>query len=244
MKIGIIDGDSLCYISSKESINESISNIDSLLTNIINYNNLTHYYIFLSRGKYFRHNVNSEYKAKRPIKRLKYLKTLQEYLIEHWGALHINLIEADDMVAYLARKYTASDTNFVVCAIDKDVTKQVPGNHFNYKTFKKSKTTSEEAYRFLMLQTLMGDSTDNITGIPGVGEVTASKLLESKNINELASIVLNEYIKYYKTISDAIYHFQMNFRQVYLLNKDSDFINEIGCIPEIPEPIQIINNNV
>lgn len=241
MKIGIIDGDSLCYISSRESIEESISNIDSLITNIINYNKLTHYYIFLSLDKkYFRHNINKEYKAKRKASSLKFLKTLKSYLIEEYKAISINNIEADDLVAFTANELSEKRIKYITCSPDKDVIKQVIGPYFNYKKFEKGIIVKEDAYKFLMKQTLMGDSVDNIIGIPGIGDSKSDNIInECSNLNEIHTKVINEYIKYYKNIAVAIYNFQMNFRQVYLLRTKQDYINELGFVPEYGPPIEI-----
>lgn len=239
MTLGIIDADSMCYFASKESIEESYSNIDSLFSNIVKYNQLTHYYIFLSEGQYFRHIINNEYKNKRPVTVLKYIKELKQYLIEKYGAISFDKVEADDMVAFTSLKYSKY-CKTVICSPDKDVLKQISGTHFNYKNFERTITSERETYRFVMLQTLMGDSTDNIKGIPGIGEGKANKILNQEQEDyKYPQIVLNEYIKHYKYLHEAIYQYQLNFRQVYLLRTEKDFINEVGYVPEIGNPIKI-----
>lgn len=236
-KIGLIDGDSICYISSGESIESSIKKVDSLLSNMIKYNKLTHYYLYLSIGTYFRHSINKEYKSTRPPQSLKFIKTLKYYMIEKYGATFIDNVESDDVVSYLANNLTDET---IICSPDKDVINQVPGQYFNYKKFARGITTKEEAYKFLMQQSLMGDSTDNIKGIPGVGESKSKAIIEAGDLKELPSIVLNEYLKYYKNVSIGVYEFQKNFRQVYLLRTDTDFINEGLPIPNIGEPVEIL----
>lgn len=242
-KIGIIDGDSLCYISSRGTIEESISNIDSLLQNIINYNNITEYYLFLSIGSYFRHKVNTEYKNNRPKSELKYLSTLKYYLIEQYGAQYFSGIEADDMIAFTVEKFKEEEKlNYIICTIDKDVSKQISGNNFNYKKFQKSYTSPIEAFKFLFKQCLTGDSTDNIKGINGIGEVKASNIVNSNETKqELISAVLKEYLRKYN-IGEAIFNFQKTFRQIYLLRTEEDFINELGYIPNIGDPVLIVTN--
>lgn len=235
-RIAVIDGDSICYLCSKDTLEESLYNVNSIISSIMEETGSNYYYLFLSEGPYFRHSINLEYKNKRIISPLKYLKTLKAYLKEEFGAVSYPNVEADDMVAYVM-SITDSEpkASYISCAIDKDVINQVVGTHFNYKTHENIITKYEEARRFLYKQVLMGDSTDNIKGIPGVGEVKADKLLTNKtNYN---SDVLKAYINYYKS-AQAIFEFQKNFRQVYLLKNDEDFLREVNYIPELPELIK------
>ncbi len=103
--LAIIDGDSLCYLSSKGTIQESISNIDSRISDILTKTNCTHYYLFLSEGRYFRYDVNADYKASRSgsASPLLYLKTLKQYLKEQYYGESWKNVEADDAVAYIKK---------------------------------------------------------------------------------------------------------------------------------------------
>lgn len=236
----VIDGDSIAYICSKDDLTTSITNVDSILQGILEETGSNLYYLFLSKSPYFRHSVNSEYKAKRPAPTLKYLKTLNAYLIEQYGAIIIKDIEADDLVAYCMKQLSGS-YNVISGAIDKDVIGQVPGIHYNYKKNEFHTTTPEEAISFLYKQVLMGDSTDNITGIKGVGEKAVEKLFEGLTTpEEFRNKVIQTYMEKSNGVGDAIFKFQQNFRQVYLLRTEEDFINEVGNVPSLPAPIQFI----
>jgi len=105
----------------------------------------------------------------------------QRLLTEFDGAIH-EKIEADDAVVMLKR---TQPKKYVLCCVDKDVYLSVPGVHWNYYRsaqynieMKWVETDVKDAYQFPYKQTLMGDSTDNIRGAPGIGKVKAGKALE------------------------------------------------------------------
>jgi|SRR6218665_6880 len=238
-KIAVIDGDSICYICSRDTIEESISNAKDLMNNIMVRTGSTHYYLFLSDGKYFRHKVNSEYKANRPTSSLKFLKTLKAFLKEEYGGIAYEGLESDDLSAHVmnnSRIESTTDYNvsYLNCSPDKDVIKQVWGNWYNYRSNQSGTTTKEEANKFLMIQALMGDSTDNIKGLPGIGEKKAEKLLEGGNCS--LGGVLKAYAEQYNYTPNSVFEFQKNFRQVYLLREDIDFLSEVGYVPVLDEP--------
>jgi hypothetical protein len=158
--LAIIDADSLTYYSSKGTIEDSIQNINERIENIFNQTQCTHYCMFISKGKYFRHLLSPLYKSQRKSSDLKYLKTLKSYLIEQWNAQWMDGVEADDLTAYYMNKnlyYGAFQDSMklcgisddkssfisepelvkkVLCAIDKDLLKSIPATHpdghFNY----------------------------------------------------------------------------------------------------------------
>jgi len=241
MNLSIIDGDSISYICSKETIEESLKNTDGLIKSILGVTKADNYILALSKGKYFRHDVNKEYKGNRKPTTLKFTKTIQNYLYEQYGGVHMQDIEADDLVGLLATKYSGygSNANITICAMDKDVLGQIPGTHFNYRNFEFITTTVDDSYRFLMKQILMGDSTDNIKGIPGIGPKKASSILEGVPLEEMLFTVCLQYIDYYKDSDiEAFHQFLKNYRQVYILKKEFDLymINNL-TFEELPEPI-------
>jgi 5'-3' exonuclease len=240
MNISIIDGDSICYICSKENIKDSIESVDSLLDTILSLTSAEGYYLFISEGKYFRHRINTDYKGNRKKSSLLYTRTLKQYLKEEYKAKAYSGVEADDLVAFFAHNYKKEALK-TVCSIDKDVLYQLEGNYFNYMTHQSGITSEEDANYFLWKQVLMGDSSDGVEGIPGIGKIKAEKILEETNKENYANTVLNKYIQVYG--KSGIYHFQKNYRQVCLLKTREDFINEIGSYPEIEEPIFLENNS-
>jgi len=232
----IIDGDSLTFYASKETIEDSIESLEQRLVEIFQQTSATDYIIFLSDGLYFRHKLYPQYKALRNIYKNKtknYSKVLKHYLIVEHNAKIIRQIEADDAVAYTKTLFPDS----IVCSPDKDVLHQISGTHFDYRirknideetkieTIQKGvwvNTSKVDANHFLWLQTLMGDSTDGIKGIPGVGIKNAEKILAKCKVENYYSCVLNEYIKHYD-VTLGIYWFYINFNLIKLLKTEDDF---------------------
>ena len=139
--------------------------------------------LHFTEGRNFRYDVYDMYKANR--KNTRYpqgMGAVKRKLLETYdGGIH-STYEADDIV--VLRKRINPD-KYVLCAVDKDVYKSVVGKHFNYYRsahynidMKWVETEAVDAYKFPYLQTLMGDSTDNIPGCPGIGPKKAEKAIE------------------------------------------------------------------
>jgi 5'-3' exonuclease len=238
----IIDGDSLTFYSSKDTIQESIENLELRLSEIFEHTQAKSYLIFLSDGKYFRHRIYEQYKAARKIykeKNKNYSSVLKQFLITDYNAIIIRQVEADDMVAYTKNLFPDS----IICSPDKDVLHQIAGTHYDYrirKTINKNgeeilqkgewvNTSKVDAYYFIWLQSLMGDSVDGITGIPGVGIKRAEKILKGIDPENYPSAVLKQYIDYYG-VNDGIHQFNLMYSLIYLLRTDSDFAS-VGLVP-------------
>lgn len=233
--ITLIDADSLIFYSSKDTIEVSLTIIKNRITEILDNTEADKFILFLTGGKQgFRYNIYPEYKQNRKKsygKRLKYLKTLKAFLIEEYNACLIPELEADDLVAYYSNNLP--EYNTVISSPDKDVLYQLVGKHWNYKYIVHDKGTPDEkvekgswvtvdnqtdANRFLAIQLIMGDSTDNIKGIEtrtdwmrtrygldkrsGLGLKTAEKIvdiIDKKYGGNYSAEILNCYISKYGT---------------------------------------------
>lgn len=99
-------------------------------------------------------------------------------------------LEADDLLCYLQ-----TDSTFIF-SNDKDLN-QIPGLHFCTQLRDLKIISEEEAFGNLMYQMLIGDSTDCITGIPGVGPKSARKIMDEVPLKHLPGRILHEYhVKY------------------------------------------------
>jgi DNA polymerase-1 len=93
--------------------------------------------------------------------------------------------EADDVMASLAERFASDNLQVVLVSRDKDLDQLVTDNVLLYdpmkdETFDAAAIEAQKGYppsKAVEVQTLMGDSTDNIPGIPGVGIKTAAKLI-------------------------------------------------------------------
>lgn len=242
----LIDIDSILYYEAhKEKLEWAIQGIDERMKRIFNENKTNKYIAFLTEGKCFRYAkaLSSDYKGSRqgrskPI----WFNTLKAYLKAKYGAISIDGLEADDCVAYFDTKLP----NSRICSPDKDVLHQCPGTHYNYQMVKGDKegefhskgfvtTTQEESIRFLYTQLIMGDATDGIKALEGVGIKTAEKWLEQwKLATSIEREILLKYIEKYGRV-EGISRFSETFKLVYLLKTDEDMLREIKSIPEIPE---------
>jgi DNA polymerase-1 len=111
--------------------------------------------------------------------------------------------EADDAVSIQAWDMLREDNhNYIVCAVDKDLN-QIPGNHYNYVTEKRSIISPVEADKFFFKQLLMGDRADSIPGLPKVGEVKSTLALKDASTpKEMWEIVLGMYSKHYEEMHE------------------------------------------
>jgi hypothetical protein len=96
-------------------------------------------------------------------------------------------------------------TTHIICSPDKDL-RQIPGQHYCYKTGKQHQVSAEKALWNWCMQMLCGDDTDNIAGVPGMGPKKSEKLLEEGCSFEWRDIVKLAYQKYFGAYyGDIIY---------------------------------------
>lgn len=180
MKTLAVDGDILAYRTAAvceehfEGAAEAI--IDSTLRDIATDTNIPHMRIYISGEDNFRKEVakTKPYKGNRAtMVRPRFLESTKLYLYEKYGAVQVHGYEADDAIAT-----DMTQTGAIHCGIDKDML-QIPGMHYNYVK-KEWKTISEEdAILILYRQILQGDNSDNIPGLPRIGEKKAADAIQN-----------------------------------------------------------------
>lgn len=147
--------------------------------------------IFDAKGKNFRHELFPDYKAHRspmPDELRAQIEPLH-HLVQLMGLplLVIPGIEADDVIATLATQASAHGQEVVIATGDKDLCQLVNEQVRIIDTMKnKLLTPSAVTDKFgvppdsiVDWLTLVGDKSDNIPGVDGVGEKTAAKLLRA-----------------------------------------------------------------
>ena len=145
-------------------------------------------------GKHtFRHDILDSYKGGRapmPDEMRSQIPHIKEYLhLMNIKEYQLELYEADDIIGTMAKKATAEGYHVDIYSSDKDLLQLVNKDTTVHLT-KKGMTELEdftpehllERYnltykQFVDLKALMGDPSDNLKGISGVGEKTAIKLL-------------------------------------------------------------------
>ncbi|EAT14570.1 DNA polymerase I [Desulfuromonas acetoxidans] len=146
--------------------------------------------IFDAKGPTFRKEIYSEYKANRskmPEDLVPQIPLIKDVVAAfNIPALEMNGFEADDIIATLARQKSAAGMDVTVVTGDKDLMQVVSDKVCLLDTMKdKQSGLAEVAERFggtpdkvIEVQALAGDSSDNVPGVPGIGEKTAKALIE------------------------------------------------------------------
>ncbi len=229
--ICLIDGDSLLYYEmDKPTLEEGLKGLDSRIETILTNCNANAYVGFLTGKSGYRYQVSPTYKANRKYRPKPIIfYALREYLKQRYTFVEFEGLEADDLVAYYG--VNNGDYKVVICSPDKDVLHQCIGKHFNYQKVEFVTTSETDAEKFLWKQVLMGDSTDNIQGIPGVGIKTAENWLKDRE-KEIEGFVLKKYVEKFGVV-EGLEQFFINFRLVYLLKTKEDVLREVKL--ELPE---------
>ena len=114
------------------------------------------------------------------------IETCMKYINDNFVTLVYKDLEADDIVAALQCE------NTYIISKDKDL-KQVPGFHYDFDTNKIFEISKDQALYNLAYQLLAGDSTDNISGLPGCGPKGAIQALSGVKPTSYLKKVLHEY---------------------------------------------------
>jgi len=137
--------------------------------------------MYLSGSDNFRDGVATirEYKGNRKDNpRPVHGPAIREYIKNHYEYRVSVDEEADDEVGYSHyAMYLRDPHSSVICTVDKDIN-MIPGMHYNFIKEDSYYMSEADADRFFYMQLLMGDSTDNIPGLPGVGAKGAAKMLD------------------------------------------------------------------
>ena len=162
-------------------------------------NKPTHFaVIFDSARKNFRNEIYSEYKANRA-EAPDDLAPQFEYIrksVEAFNLPSIELLnyEADDLIATYAKKIIESGAKVTVISSDKDLMQLVSTKIRLFDPMKSKVIGEKEVFekfgvkpnQVIDVQSLAGDSSDNIPGVPGIGVKTAAELINKyKNLDTL-----------------------------------------------------------
>ena len=207
-------------------------------------------------------NVEEEHDAKvdQMVRIIQYLKTLPVKTVS------IDKVEADDIIAYLSHKALKQpgDKAYIVSS-DKDFLQLVSDEVVVYRPMEKKfytkdhfqKTYNMSPQNFIIYKTLMGDSSDKIKGVKGLGEKKLHKLFPElstrdvswQDILDICEKKLTEHIIYARILSE-VNELEKNYKVMDLSNpmmdeNDKTFINgfvESKDLPYIPEVFTSLYN--
>ena len=270
-KIILVDGNNLLFRSyyataysgnfmknSKGFPTNALYGFTNMINKIINEECPTYMIVAFDKGKTFRHEKYEQYKDGRieMPDELKVQFPLAKELLTHMGIKYYECdnYEADDIIGTFA-KYCDEEEDFIgtIVSSDKDLLqlishdvdikllKQKDYIRYNEKSFKEA--YGIEPINIIDLKALMGDSSDNIPGVKGIGEKTALKLLHDyktldgvyDNLDKLTPKMReklendkdNAYMSYDLATIYKEVPMEISIPDIKLKNKNSDKLNEM-----------------
>lgn len=218
-----------------------------------------------------RKNVNSDYKANRNIKRItnwelfddkedEYASmTMQMHrLVEYLQCLPLTLIsidkiEADDTISYLAQKFGANGKKVTIVSSDKDFLQIVDENIEVYSPIKKKTYGKKEVIEeigmipenYLIMKALLGDNSDNLSGIKGLGPKTLIKEFPGIVKDPLFDLIdihkiCNEKLQTKKVFAQILYDWEKvktNYELMNLLEPRLGDYEIVHILNKMKEPI-------
>ena len=173
---------------------------------------------FDSPDKTFRHKIYPDYKANReaPPEELAKQFPYFEPLVQAYGLSSVRRpgFEADDIIGTLAKKGIQEGLEVVIVSGDKDMMQLISPNVYMLDTMKNKKFMDKEvvekfgvqADKVVEVMGLMGDSSDHVPGVAGIGPKIAAELIQKfgsieslyKRINEVEKKKVKEKLEHDK----------------------------------------------
>ncbi|OIO39242.1 MAG: DNA polymerase I [Candidatus Omnitrophica bacterium CG1_02_49_16] len=229
MKVILLDGNSFCYRAfyairelrnSKGQATNAVYGFIVMLEKLLKDVNPDGIAVtFDMKGPTFRHKRYDQYKIQRlpmPDDLVSQMPIIKEVV----SAMNIPIFqkegfEADDVIATLAKKLEAAGHEPIIVTADKDALQLVNKKISVLNPQKENQVYDEEAVKkrfgvgpkqVVEIMALMGDASDNIPGVPGIGEKTASKLIIEfgtlegvlKNLSKIKGEKIKENLKTYE----------------------------------------------
>ena len=219
--IALIDGDLVAYRCSASAENDgveiAVTRCDRLMQDILAVTTADSYRVFLTGGNNFRKDIDPEYKANRkdtipP----QYLQQCREHLVVNWKAEVCDGHEADDALGvaqvsawHIPVEEAVEET--IICSLDKDLL-QIPGKHYRWQIGTSKWTKEAEllnvdylaGLRSFYISSLVGDKSDNVRGVDGIGKVRADKALigaeTEQEMFDTCRILYNDDERYFRNV--------------------------------------------
>lgn len=220
-KVILVDGNNLMFRSyfataytgalmknSKGQATNALYGFTNMINKIIEEEKPSYMVVAFDIGKNFRHQKYTEYKAGRneTPEDLKSQMPLARTLLDAMGIKHLELVgyEADDIIGTLAKEADLDpEYDALIVSSDHDLLqlispqvgmKMLKSKDATYYTLDSFKAEyGFDPIKIIDLKALMGDSSDNIPGVKGIGEKTAMSLIQKygsldgvyNNINDI-----------------------------------------------------------
>ena len=206
-KFLLIDGNSLTYraffalpsdmATSSGQVTNAVFGFVSMLTNVLKDQEPDGVLVAFDRPEpTFRHEAEPEYKAQRESSpdELKQQMVIVREVLTALGVHHVELVgwEADDILATAATELAARGDDAIIVTGDRDSYQLVADPHIRVMYNKRGvsdyalydeagilERTGVTPALYVEYAALRGDPSDNLPGVPGVGEKTAAKLINT-----------------------------------------------------------------
>ena len=246
----LIDGDSIAYVVGWNHRDDADtfageSAVDDIVHTLLSNMSAIAYLgvIRPDKGKCFREEVYKvkPYKGNRSGETedwiSKWKPIVEERLLSRWKFVRApHHLETDDVIVAAANYFGTTAlvnhpsgqiaTEVWICSPDKDL-KQCPGNHFDFKTGQAVQVDNRLSQFNLYYQLLIGDTTDNIAGVPKCGPKKAKELLESADFMFWDSAVRGAYDDYYGSYYGPII-FAENQAVIQMMDKSHPLWEKYG----------------
>lgn len=225
-----IDGDLIAYRCSASvgdlgSEEIAILRTDKLMRDLIYFTESEAFRCFISGRNNFRKKVNPLYKANRTQPPPKWLQACREYLSKEWGAIEAHGKEADDLLGI------SQDENTICASLDKDL-QMIPGWHYNWLASEKTYVVPLDGLRTFYKQMLIGDRSDNIFGVDGIGKVKAARLIDPMETEqEMIESVFNLY-------NEDAARFWMNAQCLWIMQKENETWQDRIDVSILPDQLK------
>lgn len=203
---------------------------------------------FDSPDKTFRHKIYPDYKANReaPPEELAKQFPYFEPLVQAYGLSSVRRpgFEADDIIGTLAKKGIQEGLEVVIVSGDKDMMQLISPNVYMLDTMKNKKFMDKEvvekfgvqADKVVEVMGLMGDSSDHVPGVAGIGPKIAAELIQKFGTIESLYKRINEVEK--KKVKEKLEHDKENaFMSRELVSIDTEMDLEFNS--DLMKPSEI-----
>jgi len=196
--------------------------------------------IFDAARKTFRNEIYSDYKANRSeapedlIPQFEYIR--KSVVAFNLPSVDLPNYEADDLIATYAEKILAKGAKVTIVSSDKDLMQLYKKDVRLFDPMKNKFITPEDIVtkfgvgpeKVIDVQSLAGDSSDNVPGVPGIGVKTAAELI-------------NKYGTLEKLLINAHEIKQNKRRETLIENKDKAIISKklVTLMKDVPVEIKI-----
>lgn len=210
----LVDADLICYrcaaTADNEPVEASLERAHRLMETLVYQTDESEYRAFLTGRGNFRKRINPTYKANRkdtipP----KWLQETRQYLILEWNAETSDGCEADDLLGI------NQNDNSIIASLDKDLL-MIPGQHYNWVKEEFTTVDYDEGIKHFWKQMLIGDKSDNIFGVAGLGKVKAARIIDPlDDEDEMFKTVFHLY--------DDPQRFVVNAQCLWIMQKENEY---------------------